>query len=576
MRTNDLPVRRWWRVLAVLAVLGIVAAACGGDDSGGDGGSGADAADTADAEGDPDEGETPQYGGKIVFARESETSAPFTPAAMSCDPACHHAVRTVYDTLTYLGEDNAAHPFLLESIEPNEDFTVWTLTARDGITFHDGTAFDADAIVDHFERMQAGLLVGRSLIDIESLTKVDAMTVDITMTEPWSTFPLYLTVQPGYVASPTWLAEVDAGTADPTEPVGTGPFVFAEFATGDSLRVTRNEDYWLSDADGNQYPYLDEIEFVVLEEDLSRERALVAGDIDITHTDKGESILALREQVEAGDLEMYEITDRAETTYAMISLADPDSPTSDVRIRQAMAYATDQELRSQARTGGVFEIANGPFPPGSPGHLEDNGWPAYDPARATELVEEYKADAGVDEVRVEIRTNADPDNRATAELLQQMYTQVGMDVDIFQLEQAELIRSVATGDFQVVLWRRHGGTTPEVERVYWHSDTASPVGEIGINFGRFEDDVIDGALDELRATEDPAVIQEEAETINRRFAEEVYNVWFDWIHWAVPHKSRVHGVQTPLALPDGTLGATDGIGYPGGISETQIWVDDAG
>ena len=56
---------------------------------------------------------------------------------------------------------------------------------------------------------------------------------------------------------------------------------------------------------------------------------------------------------------------------------------------------------------------------------------------------------------------------------------------------------------------------------------------------------------------------------------EVYNVWFDWIHWAVPHKSRVHGVQTPLALPDGTLGATDGIGYPGGISETQIWVDDA-
>jgi peptide/nickel transport system substrate-binding protein len=241
-----------------------------------------------------------------------------------------------------------------------------------------------------------------------------------------------------------------------------------------------------------------------------------------------------------------------------------------------MAYATDQELRSQARTAGVFEIANGPFPPGSPGHLEDNGWPEYDPARATELVEEYKADVGVDEVRIEIRTNADPDNRTTAELLQQMYEQVGIDVDIFQLEQAEVIRSVATGDFQVALWRRHGGATPEVERVYWHSDTVSPVGEIGLNFGRFEDDVIDDALDELRATQDPAVIQEEAETINRRFAEEVYNVWFDWIHWAVPHKSRVHGVQTPLALPDGTLGATDGIGYPGGISETQIWVDDAG
>jgi hypothetical protein len=116
-----------------------------------------------------------------------------------------------------------------------------------------------------------------------------------------------------------------------------------------------------------------------------------------------------------------------------------------------------------------------------------------------------------------------------------------------------------------------GGQDPEVERVYWHSDTASPVGEIGLNFGRFEDDVID----ELRGTQDAAVIAEQAETINRRFAEQVYNVWFDRVHWAVPHKLRVRGVRTPLALPDGALGATDGISYPGGISETQIWVDDA-
>ncbi|MEL7209301.1 MAG: ABC transporter substrate-binding protein, partial [Actinomycetota bacterium] len=288
------------KLSAVCLALGLLAAACGGGDDGG-----SESADPAEAPavGDPDEGAEPQYGGSIVFARESETANPFTPAAMTCDSSCHHAVRTVYDTLTYLGEDDQPHPFLLESIEPNEDFTEWTLTTRDGIEFHDGTPFDADALLDHFERMRGAALIGRSLINIEDQAKVDERTITLTMTDPWSTFPFYLALTPGYVASPTWLAAVDAGEAEPTEPVGTGPFEFAEFRSGDTFRVTRNADYWLSDADGNQYPYLDEIEFTVLEDDLARERALVAGDIDITHTDKGESVLNLREEVEAGNLE---------------------------------------------------------------------------------------------------------------------------------------------------------------------------------------------------------------------------------------------------------------------------------
>jgi peptide/nickel transport system substrate-binding protein len=564
---------RRWRILAALLAFGLVAAACGGDDSGGDGDA-TDATDAAPVDGDPDEGESPMYGGSIVFARESETANPFTPAAMTCDPACQHAIRTVYDPLTHLGEDNQAHPFLLESIEPNEDFTVWTLTTREGITFHDGTPFDADALIDHFVRVRSAALVGRALMNIEDQVKVDDMTIEVTTAEPWSTFPYYLSTQAGFVASPTWLAAVDSGGAEATEPVGTGPFVFADYAPGGTFRAVRNEDYWLADADGDQYPYLDEIEFIVLEEDLSRERALISGEIDVTHTDQGESILNLREEVEAGDLEMYEITDRAETGYAMINVVDPDSAVSDVRIRRAMALATDQQLRNQAGTGGLFQIADGPFPPGTPGHIEDSDWPGFDPDRARELVDEYKSDTGVDEVVVEFKANADPDSRATVELLQQMWAEVGIDVGIVQLEQGELIRSVVLGEFEVVTWRSHGNPNPEMERINWHSETSGPVGVLSTNFGRFEDEVMDAALDELRASEDPEVIAEAAETINRRFAEQVYNVWFDWVPWSIPHKSRVHGVQTPLALPDGTLGATSGIGYPGGISMTQLWVDD--
>jgi ABC-type transport system substrate-binding protein len=560
--------------MGVLLVLALLAAACGGDDSGGGDGGGA-TADPADQAGDPDEGATPVYGGTLVFGREAETPSAWVPSVMTCELTCHQSARSVYDPLTYLGEDDLPRPFLLESIEPNEDFTVWTLTARPGVTFHDGTPFDADAIMDHLQRMRDSFLVGRSLLNVEDQTKVDDMTVEVTVTESWATFPFYLSGQPGYIASPTWLAAVDAGQAEATEPVGTGPFVFAEYRAGDNFRVTRNDDYWLSDADANQYPYLDEIEFKVIEDDLTRVRALESGEIDITHIDKGETILELRGEVDAGTLEMYEITDAPTVTYALLNLAAEDSPVSDVRIRRAMAHAIDQDLRNQARTAGVFQIANGPFSPDTPGYVEDNGFPTYDPDRARELIDEYKADTGADEVVIRFETTADSENKATAELLQQLWEEVGLTVDIAQVEQGENVNNALNGDFEVFAWRNHGGYTPDTERVWWHSETALPVGEIALNFGRIRDDVIDEALDRLRASDDPAVIDEAAQEITQRFADQVYNIWFDWVYWAIPHKPEVRGVQTPLLLPDGTPSVVRSVGFIGSISTTQLWIDPA-
>ena len=379
------------------------------------------------------------------------------------------------------------------------------------------------------------------------------------------------------MASPTWLAAVDAGEAEATEPVGTGPFEFSSYQPGNTFVVTRNDNYWLSDADGNQYPYLDEIEFVVQEEDQTRERALISGEIDMTHTDRGEGTIALREEVAAGNLAMYETLDRYNTTFGLINNANEDSPVSDIRIRKALAYATDQELRNQARSGGAFQIANGPWGPGTVGYLEDSGFPTFDLEMAQQLVEEYKADEGVDTVSIQLDTTADPDNKATAELLQQMWSEAGIDVTIAQFEQGEFITNAINGQFEVFTWRNHGGgTNPDTDRVWMHSDTAQPIGEIALNFGRIRDDVIDENFDIIRETDDPEVIREAAEAITRRFGEQVYNLWDDWRVWSVPHKPSVHGVQTPINLPDGTPSAIRSIGAQGGIGTMQLWVDDAG
>ncbi|MET0881088.1 MAG: ABC transporter substrate-binding protein, partial [Acidimicrobiales bacterium] len=558
--------RRWWRIAAALLALGLVAGACGGtDDSGGGGGAGGD---SDEAQGDPDEGTTPVRGGTLIYAREAETSSPWTPAQMICDTSCHQSIRGIYDTLTYVGEDLEAHPFLLESFEPNATFDQWTFVARDGITFHDGTPFDADAMMDHFERMRASTLVGNAIQAITDVQKVDDMTIQISMDTPWVDFPIYFAAQPGYVASPTWLAAVDAQTADATEPVGTGPFVFAEYNPGDNFRMTRNEDYWLEAPDGEPYPYLDEIEFLVQEEDATRSRALQSGEVDITHTDRGPDIEDLRQAADAGTLEVYEMDTRQGVTYALINVA-ADSPLQDVEVRRAFAMAVDQEFRNESRSAGVFDIANGPFSPGTMGYLEDTGYPAYDPEGAAAIVEEYEAANGP--IEFSYRTTADPDNALTVELISQNLADVGIDVTIDQTEQGEFIQQAVLGNFEAFTWRGGGVIDPETERVWWHSEDADPIGEIALNFGRFQDDVIDENLQVLRESQDEAERTTAAENINRQFGEQVYNVWADWIFWIMAYQNDVHGVQTPLVLPDGSPGLVQGVGSNGAISLPQIW-----
>ena len=129
------------------------------------------------------------------------------------------------------------------------------------------------------------------------------------------------------------------------------------------------------------------------------------------------------------------------------------------------------------------------------------------------------------------------------------------------------------GNFEVFTWRNHGGLDPETERVWWHSETADPIGEIALNFGRFQDDVIDENLQVLRESQDEAERAAAAEAINEAFGEQVYNIWAVWTYWVMGFKPSVHGVQTPILLPDGTNGLTEGIGANGAIGLPQLWVD---
>jgi len=553
------------RAAGLLVALALVAAACGGNDDGPSDPEAAGPRDTAVEE----EGE-PQYGGRLVYAREAETSEPWTPQQALGDLSGLLVMRAVYDPLAVIDEDLQPAPYLAESITPNEDFTEWTIVTREGIEFHDGTPFDSAAVVANLERAKQEILTSRVFKDVESFTAVDERTVRVALTSPWATFDLALAGQTGFMASPVWLAGVDAGSASALEPVGTGPFVYESYQVGADFVAERNENYWREDEDGNQLPYLDAVEFRVLVDSNARTNAVTAGDVDVMHQLISEEILRLRDSVDAGELEMIEGEAFGETRFILMNLGKQDSPVRDPQVRRAMALAIDRKELTELVGGGVNAVANGPWAPGSDWYEEDSGYPEFDQEEAIRLVDEYEAENG--DIQITLGTTSDPTRLRPTERVQRYLEEAGIEADIEQVEQGQIILNAAFGRYETYNWRGFSGANPESSYVFQHSDSSAPVEQLALNFGRVEDPAIDEVLDRMHTTADDAERAEAAKEFARLYNENLYALWLFHIVTGVAADPAVNGVGA-ATTPDGD----PQIGVVAGLhSLEQVWMEDAG
>jgi ABC-type transport system substrate-binding protein len=383
---------------------------------------------------------------------------------------------------------------------------------------------------------------------------------------PWPLFPYYLGGQAGLMGSQQWLEAVDAGTAQPDQPVGTGPFVVTSYAPGDKLIVKKNPGYWLKDGDGNPLPYLDEIEFRVIPDSQVRASALESGDADLISTSDGAVISDLDGNE---NFSLIHQDDFAETNYIMYHLSK-QGPLQSREVRCALEQAVDKVDIIDVISNGYLEPANGPFSPGQEGFLDDNGSVAYDPDAAAAAIEAYEAANGP--VEFNYSTTPTASTLATAQYLQDAWSQIGVDITIDQIEQSKLINNALFGDpaFDAFGWRNHAGLFMDTQYFWWHSSAATPDGGLALNFGRLQDPVIDDLLDKSRVESDPDVRRGFAEDVNRQFAEECWVLPVSYSRWGVIHQSNLYGIgQTPNA--DGQGGyLRDGAGFPG-----QVWLTAA-
>ncbi|HAP74728.1 MAG TPA: hypothetical protein DCR14_01435 [Acidimicrobiaceae bacterium] len=618
MRTTRSTGRRHGRlVAAALISLGLVAASCSDkkDDEGGGGGTeetdggGGDTtvASTTPIVTDPPITEPPveaSYGGSIVVAGEAEVSSPWTPAAMQCDSFCQMRARTFYDPLITVDNDLNWKPYLAESIEPNADNTVFTIKIREGIKFHDGSDVNADAVMFNLNATGSGLLVSAGVKDLARdpacwtaegglanlacklvMEKVDDYTFTIATgfngdaSQPlsWPLFPYYLGGQFGLIASQQWLEAVAAGTAQPDEPVGSGPFKFQEYSPGEGgkLVVVRNEDYWHSDAAGNQLPFLDQIEFRVISDSAVRAQALESGDVDIIASSDAAVVSDYDPDFSGydGEFILNRQAEYSETNYILLHLSKEGSPLQDRDFRCALLQAIDKQDLIDTIANGYPAPANGPFSPGQEGHLADNGSLPYDPDAAADAIAAYEAANG--EVTINYSTTTSATSLATAEYLQGVWGDVGVDVTIDQIEQSKLINNALFGDpaFDAFGWRNHAGLFVDSQYFWWHGSAALPDGSLALNFGRLDDPVINELLEKSRSESDPEVRRGYAEDINRQFASECWIIPTSFTTWGVIYNPRVQGIGT-LPQPSGEGFVRDGAGFSGQVWLTSVFVSE--
>ncbi|HXR00796.1 MAG TPA: ABC transporter substrate-binding protein, partial [Pseudomonas sp.] len=309
-------------------------------------------------------------GGRIrVASNSSSTADTLDPAkgALSTDYVRHFMF---YNGLTRFDSHLVPQLELAERID-NDRATVWTITLRKDVTFHNGKALTAADVVFSLTRHKDPATGSKVLPLMEQFSEVKAtgpLEVQITLSAPNAELPSILAV--------SHLLIVPEGTTDFSQGIGTGPFKVKEFKPGVRSVSVRNTGYWKPGL-----PYLDEIEFIAIGDEPSRVNALLSGDVHMINEVNPRS--TQRIAASAG----HRVVDAPSGNYTDLIIRQDQMPGQNADFTQAMKYLLDREQVKNAVFRGYAVVGNDhPIAPGSRYHNAELPQRAYDPEKARFLL----------------------------------------------------------------------------------------------------------------------------------------------------------------------------------------------
>ncbi len=395
----------------------------------------------------------PKYGGTIIHGRGGD-SVGLDPSHET-DGESLNVARNIFDTLVrYKEESTEIEPALATSWEISPDGLVYTFKLRQGVKFHDGTPFNAEAVVFSFDRQlnpdkypelkETGpykYWLGMSMGDIvKSVEAVDEFTVRFTLKRREAPFLANLGMHFASIVSPTALKKL---TVDFTRhPVGTGPFKFVEWIKDDRIVLEANPDYW----DGR--PYLDKVIFRAIPDNTTRLLELKSGAIDVMVFPNPEDIKLIEADPN------FKVLRQPGMNIGYLAMHTEKKPFDNVKVRRAINHAINKKAIVDTIYEGLGTVAKNPLPPILWGYNDQIQDYEYDPNKAKELLKEAGYPDGFETTlwALPVPRPYNPNGQKVAEAIQADLQKVGIRARIISYEWGTYLEKLEQGEHDMALF----------------------------------------------------------------------------------------------------------------------------
>ena len=441
----------------------------------------------------------------------------------------------IYDVLMREGDAAGTWiPHAAESLEPNTDFTVWTLKLRPELKYSNGDPMLAEHVLDNLQRLLGKGINGSraviALVDLESSKVIDERTAEIHLFAPWSTFPHLLADAPGMVVNPAVGAKTDSSGAsligkDPAG-AGIGPYSVERWAPGESpyLVLKARPDYW------GGPPCVETINFLSIPQDQTKVEALDTGELDVGFLRAGSAIAEARK---SGYSDSVELNSNSQVLLINLKPDGHNPITADVRFRRAVYAAIDPAtLRDRGYSGSLI-LQDAFLHQNSRYASPDQPAPKRDPELAKKLVTELRADGWDGRVRLLVN-NLLPDLPVAIETLLEI---AGIDVEMTVIDVNASVAAVVGGDYDIALW---GYSTSDSS--IWHSLLVNFTSTSASNRNGFADPRMDAAIKEFFAAPDLTTQRGAVAKMSEVYAEQIPAVVFGAMEEGVFWRSSVTGI----------------------------------
>lgn len=341
----------------------------------------------------------------------------------------------IFEGLTRFGADGSVKPALASSWVISDDGLVYTFTLESGVTFHDGSGFDAQDVKFSLDRARSETSTNAQkqlFAGITNVEVIDPLTLAVTLGQPNGALLFNLAWGDAVVLSP------DSFDKAKTAPVGTGPFMFSKWVQGDRIEITRNPDYWGEPAK------LEKATFKFISEPTAAFAALMAGDVDAF------PVYPAPENLMQFDADpRFNVVVGSTEGETILSTNNKQPPFDDKLVRQALAHAIDRQAIVDGAMFGFGTPIGTHFAPHHPAYVDLTANSNYDPEKAKALLKE----AGfADGFSTTLKLPPPSYARRGGEIIASQLRAVGISTEISNLEWAQWLEQVFRGkDFGLTI-----------------------------------------------------------------------------------------------------------------------------